>query len=902
MAKPVFPIAFLGLLLCFCYTPLHSWSQTIEQGQIVNAPGDTLDGVRFNSTPEYSHHIHNPIELLQGRIPGLLISKPGSNPNGQFQVRLRGLSTLLNNDQPLYTVDGVSGIPLSLIDPQDIASIEIVRDGSTARWGLRGAAGVINIKTKKPTTGSPSIRFRSYFAMEQPGRSYDVLNATNYIYKERELLGSYEPASTQDNNWVDLITRKALSLANNLSIAGGTDIFRYRGALNWRNVEGIALNTGYDKLNARVYLQSSLLQDQLDLSLNLAGSNDKSNIGFREAFKYAVSFEPSAPKQTNSDQYGGYFQRPRFDYYNPLAILEQNQHEGNDKLVTSSLKATYKFNSTLKGLSARVLLSETREDLFRGEFYPAESFYKGYSENGFALTQSDERSNRFADFRLNWSGSIRENLELSTNIGHTIQNIWHEYRIKEARDIPNASNYEVINDIGISTLDGDEDVVEEDHLLSAFYGSMRVSTEALYIDFGLRHEGSSFLGRNSKWGTFPYLRTGIDIARLLNLSFADALLARGSYGVSGNLPVHNGWSKDQFRQRGYYYKVGEYFPSYTQTQVENPDLKWESTIMWNLGFDYTAPKKGFRSSVEYFHHNSADLIINARELPIPPYLASRGYFNMGEITNHGFEIALQLDAVQGSSLTYTTGLNFSTIKTTYNSLSNHLYSLDEERRGFPSAGGCGCSISFIQLKEDELAGQFYGPKYIGTDGEGGWKFVQSDGRPSIKNIGNGLPSSMLGWSHNLKYRNWNLNVLLRGVFGHDLVSVTRLLYENWNISTYNILESSPLDVGEFNQWSSYFVEDGDYLKLENLTVSYRFPIGGRTLKTARIFAAAENLFTITSYPGSDPSPRLADINPNFISGGSLPRPEERDLMVPGIDRASTWLNSRTLLIGIELTL
>ncbi len=873
-------LALSDIPIAFAQVNQDSVSTADSYEEILNANNRV-----YLSETSFNGHHDNPLELLRGRLPGLLVSRPGSDPNRQFDVRLRGLNTLLNDEQPLYVIDDVPDISLSLVDPNDIVSMEIIKDASAARWGMRGSRGVIHIRTNSARPGEPAIRFRSYLAMEQPGRSYDVLDATGYILQQEDLYGSYNPPSSEDNNWIDVITRTSLSTVNNLSLSGGADVFSYRASLNLRKVEGIALNTGYDKLNGRVRLGSSLLDDRLELGLNLSVSSNRSQIGFSDAFRYAVSFNPSAPRETNDSQYGGYYQQPVYDYYNPLAILEQNQHDGNDRFISGSLTGIYRFD---QDFSVQILLSESRDELFRGAFYPAESYFRGYDSNGYGRTETDNKTNRVGDIRFNWKTSLPEKLTLDTDLGYSAQNLSHDYVLKEARDLSDADNYNVIKNADVTSLNGDWDVETGDHLLTAFYGNARISNnETWYVDMGLRYEGSTYLGRNNQWGLFPYFNGGLDIGSLLNVPFANGWRIRGGYGVTGNVPQKSGWSKAIFEQRGYYYLDGEYLPSYSQVQSKNPDLKWESTKMLNAGIDFATAGNRIRSSIDFFHHRSTDLIINA-SLPVPPYLASSGYLNMGGMTNRGVEVTLLYDAIRRKDISYTTGINFSTIRTMYNSLSNEIYSLDGTGIGFPQGGGCGCSNTFLRINENEPAGQFYGPVYEGIDENGDW-IITNEMDP--RNIGNGLPTSFLGWSHSLGYRNWNVDLLIRGVFGHDLISVTRLLYESQNMGEYNILESTPGNLDDYNRWNNYYVEDGDYIKLDNLTFSYRFSLSeNRRLKEARIFISADNFLTLTGYSGGDPSVRFSDQN-------SL---SQYNILAPGIDRPSTWLDSRTFMAGVDL--
>ncbi|MDX1638014.1 MAG: TonB-dependent receptor [Balneolaceae bacterium] len=893
-------VFWIHVALCFGITDSTLFARQAGGDIRIAQQGDSLSTFHGSDLEQArTGHLHGTPDLLQGRIPGLQISKPGADPNGRFYIRSRGLHTLYTDNDPLIVIDGVPDVPLSLVDPEDISSVRVIRDGTAAHWGFRGSGGVIEIDSRQYGTGAARIRFRSYLAAERPTRPYDVLDAREYIRKEIRLNGSYEPPGSRDNNWTDIITRTALSNVNNLSVTGGTESLRYTGSLNWRNVEGIALDTGYDRVNGRMNLLGSLLDDRLNLGLSVSGSTEQADIGFREAFKYAITFSPAAPRRADLDQFGGYYQKIQFDYFNPLAILEQNRYDGDDRWLSGTISATYDFQDGEDGLSSRLVFSETRSDLFRGAFYPADSFFRGYEQEGFARTESDDRTNRYADLKLQWRGDFAGNVALEARAGYSAQNLFHDYTLKEAAGIPGAVSYSVIDEQGVTALGGEVYRVEEDHLLSAYYGTTKLQGPGWFVNLGLRREHSSNLGENHEWGTFPYINAGYDLAGILNLPVAETVQLRAGYGLAGNLPRNSLWSQAVFRQSGFVYRNGEFVPSFSQQQVRNPDLKWESTRMLNAGIDILALENRLQLRFDLFSHSTADVILDA-SLPQPPFPAPHGYFNIGEMTNKGVELSVKYQVVRQRRLSYSTGLNLSTIRTSYQSLSNAFYSLDGEVRGNPS-GGCGCGFPFVRVNEGEPAGQFYGPKYIGIDGEGEWVFDETNGRVESRVIGNGLPSSMVGWSHGLEYKNWGLDLFLRGVFGHDLVPEARLIYENKNLGVYNILESSPENLEEFNRWSSYYVEDGDFLRLENVTLSYRFSLSDASrIRSASLFLGVDNLVTITGYSGPDPSVRVSDPGSFFESSGSLPWSQTTDLMTPGIDRPDTWLSSRNFLLGITL--
>jgi len=891
-------------LLHFGYSlPLLSQPAQSGTGIMVNrASSDSLSPFLSGAdtlavSPAMSEkHLHDPLMAIQGRLPGLFITKTGSDPNERARSRMRGLHTLINDPEPLFVVDGVPGIPLALVDPYDIASVHIVKDGYAARWGMRAAGGVVEITTRRATAGKPAVRFKSYLAAERAVRMPEVLDAASYTSIRRSIEPSYEPPGTQDNNWSDLITRRALSTVQALSVHGGSDALAYRVSFNRRNAEGPQLETGYDRLNGRVVLRGSLLEDRLLLGLNLAATSEQARYGFEEAFKYAIAFNPSAPSRDDLQgfsQYGGYFQQPLFDYYNPLALVEQNSNDGDDRLASAVLSISYDMESLIDGLSASLALSETRSDLFRGEYYPPDSYYRGLNAVGLARTESDERSDRSAAVTVSWSGSMGD-LYVESSAGYFFQHMYHDYLLKQATNISPAQGYSGIDSGVFDGPQGMQRNLEEDHYLSALFAGARIgSGERWYLDLGLRREGSSYLGSENKWGLFPHIGAGIDLTSLLPLPILDTWKLRGSYGETGNLPKNSGWSKAIYSEGGYYFTYqGVFLRSYTQTQAANPDLKRELTKMWNFGLDFTAGLDRLRGTLEFFIHNSSDLMVNA-DLPMPPFTAPSGYRNMGEITNRGLELSIAYDLISGSRVSYTSELNLSRIRTTYGSLTGRYYTLDETYYGSPT-GTCGCSDLLVRVTENDPAGQFYGPVSRGIDSNGQWMVDYNERQV----IGNALPSFHMGWYNTVSLNNWRIDLLFRGIFGHELASTTRLLYENrTQIQNYNILESTPAELDDFNLWSDQFVEDGDYFKLDNITISYFFPLGeSRLVKKARVFAAADNLIMFTGFSGSDPAVRLSDWNSNLATTMY----SQGNLLAPGIERPSSWPASRTLLLGVEL--
>src|SRR5690606_11347751 len=250
-------------------------------------------------------NINNPAQLLQGKVPGLNIVAPQGNPNGTYNIRLRGLSTLGANTQPLIIIDGVIGADLARIDPSDIESIDILKDGGAAAiYGTRGSSGVIIIQTKKGKTGQSLVNYNAYMAVEQMDRSLPVMGREEYLQFGGTDYGA-------DTHWMDQITRSAVSQVHNLSLSGGSERSTYMASINYRDIQGIVENTGFDQLSGRLNLSQKLLKNRLSLGLNLALSSKNADIGFDDLFRSAIIMPPTAPvfgQSMEYEQYGGHFQ------------------------------------------------------------------------------------------------------------------------------------------------------------------------------------------------------------------------------------------------------------------------------------------------------------------------------------------------------------------------------------------------------------------------------------------------------------------------------------------------------------------------------------------------------------------------------------------------------------------
>jgi len=388
----------------------------------VTSPIVTVKSDEFNKG-----NINNPLQLIQGKVAGLDISKPGSDPNGTYYLRLRGLNTINCNTQPLIVIDGMIDASFNNVDPNDIESITVLKDGSaSAIYGTRASNGVILVITKKGKTGTFVIDYNVYASAERVAKNQPAMNSEEWRTLNNELggLGTDYGGNT---NWMKEIEQTAISQVHNLSMSGGTDKTTYRASINFRKGEGVAINTGYTQMNGRINLSQKAMNDKLTLDLNLGATNRISAYGFSEAFKFAPIMNPTAPVMMQGDpayeKWDYYYNELKFDYFNPVQILEQNMNDGKDVLISLSLKGTYEL---LKGLNIDAFYSTQNTVNTKSTFYDKNSFWVGSNTNGMSDKSEAKSSSRLFESTIKYNGELNSSLSLNALGGYSYQDFTNE--------------------------------------------------------------------------------------------------------------------------------------------------------------------------------------------------------------------------------------------------------------------------------------------------------------------------------------------------------------------------------------------------------------------------------------------------------------------------------------------
>ncbi len=877
-------------------------------------------------------NVNDPATLIQGKVAGLSIANPGGDPNSEPTIRLRGLSTFGANTQPLIVIDGVIGASLQTVDPNDIASIDVLKDGSAAAiYGSRASSGVILITTKQGTQGRTTVDYNGFATAEFISR--EVASASPEEFRR------YRPESVDEGantDWLEEVTRTGFTQVHNLSLSGGFGGTSYRAALNVRDVRGINKESGFLQLNGRLNLTQKALNDRLTLQANLSITERESNFGFNEVFRYATTYNPTAPPRFPDnttdpliDKYGGYYQSENFDFFNPLAIQEQSINEGENKDILVSGRADYEF---FDGFTGSLSYSQQRESDLNGIYYDSDAFWRGFNRNGLAERFTEDRTTQLFEGTLNFNRDFGR-LNLDVIGGYSFQEFnTQNFQVITGDFIANETTYNNLSfsqdrPNGLTTINSFQDM----YRVIAFFGRVNFNIDDTYFLSGTyRREGSSRFGAENKWGNFFGASAGVTISNLVDIPAVDNLKLRVGYGETGALPPSSYLSILQFSQQGAFFFNGDFVPAFGPSRNANPDLRWETKGEFDVGLDFALFDYKLTGTFDYYYRRTRDLIFEV-PVPVPPNLADRTWANLDDVIleNQGVELSLGYNFTnQTGDFSFEPRLVFSTFNTKLDTLED----VDDAQFTFftggqsiffdfatsPGAPGLNNDPTIAVIAGEEL-GQIWGPVYEGVDEDGEFIFrdLNGDGTTDANGdgiadeedaqvIGNGLPDFSLGFSAGFRYKNFDFNFFLRGDFGHDLANMYRAFYETLGTTETRAIEN--LVITEFfdenltadPQFSSLHVEDASFVVLDNATLGYTFNLPeSSTFRKLRLYLTGRNLFWITDYTGVDPSVRYADPG-NSDNGGAPSRQFNPSPLAPGLDRRNTYFNTLSITFGANI--
>lgn len=856
--------------------------------------------------------VSDPLLLLQGRVAGLQVYNRGGDPNVSSLTRVRGLSAY-SNRAPLIVIDGVAGGSLDNVDPNDIASITVLKDGSAqALYGIRASSGVFLVTTKSAnySQDTMTISYQGQFAVSSPHEAINVTDATAF-----RAAGGLDFGSSV--NWLDEVQRNGLSNTHGLAIGGRKGKTNYRVSGNYRNVEGILRKSGFNQLNMRANLASQLLNDRLTINISAAYTDRTSQAGFQDAFRYANSFNPTIPLSAqaspypyNAEQYGGYYQPiGLFDSFNPKAIVDLNDRDGQRQVLTASTLLAYQVSPAFS-LNVRY----AQQDHFSNEriFYAPQSIYGGNANSPFNERRGTgelyDTENTFSlyEFFGNYQKAFAKT-KLNLSFGTAYQDGNHLEQFLQLNGFSDPAVI-AINRIADLTNWQEEASYFTDTInngwsdkLAAFYGQAQFSIkDQFFFSASIRREGSSKLGENNQWGTFSSFGVAWDLKNLFNVEDLKQLKIRTAYGLTGALPGRGGLSQSRIilveDQNG---DIFENIRSYA-----NPDLKWEQKAETNLGIDFKYAKiEGF---IDWYSRTVSDWI------QLDQYEFSERYTNRNSFRTSGLELGVSFPVIDNNRFKYKLDFVLANYRSKYQDLG-------EGEPYLVSSGCCGSLDPIMPAEEGGELGVIIGPFFEGVAPNGNAVFtdLNNDGQINISSsdafspdsdfaiLGYGLPNIEWGWNHSLQFSSWQLDVFFRGASGHSLVNKNRLFYERnvFDNQLYNIVNTElAVDGLRFSTLSSLYVESGSFLKLDNLKLSKRFKVGkGNTNRQLQVSLSGQNLLVFTDYTGADPEPVFEDYGIDLF-GGRVINLDEANPLVSSIDRRRYYLPARTFTLGVQLGL
>jgi TonB-dependent starch-binding outer membrane protein SusC len=840
----------------------------------------------------------SPAQLLQGKVAGLNIANSG-DPNAKPVTILRGPSTLREGaNEPFYVIDGVPGASIDLVAPADIATIDVLKDASsTAIYGSRAANGVIMITTKRAKQGQTRLAYSPYIGIETVAKNIDMLSGDElrgYLTKNGQVLSSQYDNPGANTNWQKEVQRTGISHNHNLSLSGSNAQTLYGASVNYFENEGIIKTTSLKRVIEKINIEQKLFAEHVKLGFALIKSTtNHTDVPQSSLFGNMLVYMPTVNIKQADGSYTEDFSRG--GYLNPAGIIDNNKLNSKEEGSLLNANAEIKI---MRGLTYTLSYADQKQQSTIS-IYNNKNSGLAVGANGKAYRAEYENHKQVVESYFNYDKTLgKHNMRLLAGYS------WQEDRINDGfgvstqgytNDLLTYYNLYVSNPNTVGNITFDNAAISTLRLIS-YYGRVNYQYGDRYLfQASVRKDGSSAFGANNQWGYFPSVSAGWRInkeAFMENQHLFDDLKLRAGYGVSGNSLGFDAFTSIlRYGSAGRYYSNGQLLTALGVVQNENPDLKWESTSMMNLGLDFSIFKNRISGSIDYYTKNTSDLIWDY-PVSTTQYFVNVLTANVGKVKNSGIELTLNATPVRTKNFSWNTSFNIAHNKNEVVSLSSDKFSLSS----IPTAylGGQGQTGNWSQVvKEGQPLGTFSLWHYMGKNAAGVSTFQKADGTiiasqpltSDYKTPGNAQPKFTFGWNNSLNYKNFDFNFFIRGVYGNKILNNTLASLnnpanaKNLNIPRFTLNESYTDNVAYLT--SDRYLENGSYLRLDNATLGYNAKLKTAAISKLRFYVAATNLFTITNYTGIDP-----EIN---IGG-----------LTPGIDNRNFYPKTRSVIIGANI--
>ena len=813
-------------------------------------------------------------DLIKGKVAGLTITRPSGDPGATTQISLRGIATVSGNAQPLVLVDGVPG-SLSSVPPENIASIDVLKDASAAAiYGTRGAGGVIIITTK---TGQreqrTEVTYNGYVSFSTWAKKADFMTSSD-IRAGKTTFND----EGYDTDWLDAISRVGVTQNHSISLSGGNAKTSYFGNFTYRKAEGVMKKTGNESMSVAFDMSHWMLNDMLKLNIKVNADqyqydvNDATTI-----YRQAVIRNPTSPIW-NED--GSYNEGSLLQYWNPVSL--QKEQSGKNKSQTVKMTGNLTFEP-IKGWQTNLMLSKDQTINRGGYYYTSNHSLQGVNQKGSYSGSASQSGYTSEATYLELTSKFMKNFNnvhrFDALAGYSYsEDVYDDASMWNANFPTDYFSYYNMG-LGSKLTDGQASMSSSKNSskLIGFFGRVSYGYADRYnILASLRYEGSSKFGDNHKWGAFPSVSLGWNI---MNESFMKStkswlnnLKLRAGWGITGVIPGSSYLSLLRYSYNGgNYYRNGKWNKGLKAASNPNPDLKWETAREFNVGIDWSVFNDRLSGSFDYYNKKTSDMLYDYT-VPSPPNLYTTTTANVGEMRNTGFELMIKGVPVQTKNWRWETQATLQHNSNKLLSLSNELYQTDNTQW----LQGVGDPVTQYthRVAVGESLGQIWSLKAVGVSDQGlflienpktgqcaeFYQEMRNDYDNWYEYMGSGIPKFTLGWNNTINYKDFDLSLQCNGQFGYKIINQQRVFYEN-NAHAYNKLKSAadaiggnrPLSGAQSQVVTSYYIEHGDYFKLSSLTLGYTYTPKKKTyIQNARLYGSVYNVFTITKYKGTDP--------------------------------------------------
>ena len=841
-------------------------------------------------------------DLLQGKVAGLTITTGSGDVTRGAQIQLRGTSTLQNDQGPMIVIDGIPGGDMSTVSPSDIESISVLKDASSAAiYGSRAAGGVILITTKRGSGSKTTINYDGYVTASTVANKPDLLNAQEWrdanhaLGKDISLYDSYN----NDTDWFDEMTRTGISQQHSLSLSGGTSKSNYRASYTFMDRNGVARDNYMTRHSFRFQFQQRAINDRLRISLTGSATLTDMQMPFGDDFILAYNMLPVYPVY-NED--GSYFigANHNYDQGNPVQNQDQNYRKSRNNYFYGAGDVQF---TIIDGLTTKLQMYKSRFNSDYSEWQDPRNS-RGQGDNGYARRRARTWDRNLLEWTFNYNKAFgsEEEHKIDAVAGYSWENNLYADQSSIVRNFAvvgmGADNLQSGNSLKI----GDVTSSRNEYKLISLFARAHYSWKERYmITATVRRDGSSKFGANNKWGWFPSVSAAWGISQedfMENAEWVNDLKLRFGYGVTGNQDGLQPYkSLDLYSASGTYYNNGTWPTAYRLSQNANADLKWEQTSMLNIGLDFTLFDSRLNGTIEWYDKRTSDMLYNY-EVSMPTYVYSTIAANVGDMKNTGVEVLLNMDIIRNKKFTWNMSLNLAHNKNEITKLSNDLYSTGRVYVGDPWIRGASGVTSHV-IEEGYPVGQFYMLKCNGLDENGKFIIEDINGDGQITDddrtyVGDAQPDLTYGWNNTFSWGRWDASIFFRGTIGNKVLNNPLAAYgNNTYIDGNNAMKNDDLlKYTENSRVCSYYIENGSFLRLDNMSIGYTFNTKKIDwLEKARVYVAGQNLFVITGYKGLDPEVE------NFRGEAS-----DTDAgLSPGIEPRNYMPKSRSFTFGVNLT-